>query len=125
MVKSIIYTLTAIAMCAGLFVFTEKYVEGQFYDLYGAANALYEKTEEGSATENDALAVRALWEDKKSRLHIFIPHNDIAQIDHFLSEASGHIRDGENGLALAKLEAVRHMARSLPSAYAVKLENVF
>ena len=125
MVKSIIYTLTAIAMCAGLFVFTEKYVGGQFDDLYGAANALYEKTEEGSATENDALAVRALWEDKKSRLHIFIPHNDIAQIDLYLAQADGHIREGDMGLALAKTEVIKRLAQSLPCSYSVKLENVF
>ena len=125
MVKSIIYTLTAIAMCAGLFVFTEKYVGGQFDDLYGAANALYEKTEEGSATENDALAVRALWEDKKSRLHIFIPHNDIAQIDYCLSEARGHLAAGNEELALAKIEMVVRLSRSLPSSYSVRLENVF
>ncbi len=125
MVKSIIYTLAAIALCAALFIFTEYYVGEQFYSLYSATEILYDKVEEGKATENDAKAVRELWEDKKSRLHIFIPHNDIAQIDFYLSEASGHIREGEDGLALAKLEVVRHMAKSLPSAYSVRLENVF
>lgn len=125
MVKSIIYTIVAIALCAAFFIFTEMYVSEQFGYLYSATEILYEKVEEGDATENDANAVRQLWEDKKSKLHIFIPHNDIAQIDHYLSEASGHIRDGENGLALAKLEVVKHMAQSLPSAYSIRLENVF
>lgn len=125
MVKSIIYTIVAIALCAAFFIFTEMYVSEQFGYLYDATEILYEKVEEGDATENDANAVRQLWEDKKSKLHIFIPHNDIAQIDHYLSEASGHIRDGENGLALAKLEVVKHMAQSLPSAYSIRLENVF
>lgn len=125
MVRSIIYTIVAIALCAAFFIFTEMYVSEQFGYLYSATEILYEKVEEGDATENDANAVRQLWEDKKSKLHIFIPHNDIAQIDHYLSEASGHIRDGENGLALAKLEVVKHMAQSLPSAYSIRLENVF
>lgn len=125
MVKSIIYTLTAIALCMALFTYTQFYVSEQFGYVYEAAEVLYEKVESGNVTENDARAVRELWEDKKSKLHIFIPHNDIAQIDYYLSEANGHIRDGENGLALAKLEVVKQMALSLPSAYSVRLENVF
>lgn len=125
MVKSIIYTLAAIALCAGFFVFTEIYVGRQFEYVYSAAETLYDKVEDGSATMADVQAVSGLWEDKKSKLHIFIPHNDIAQIDYYLSEAGGHIRDGENGLALAKLEVVKHLTQSLPSSYSVRLENVF
>lgn len=125
MVKSIIYTVAAILLSAAFFIFTEMYVSQQFGYLYGAAEQLYKKIEEGDATENDAQAVRELWEDKKSKLHIFIPHNDISQIDYYLSEAAGHLRDGEDGLALAKLEVVKHLSRSLPSSYSVSLENVF
>lgn len=125
MVKSIIYTLIAILLSAALFVSTEIYVAKQFGYLYTATKALYEKVENGSATEGDARAVCELWDDKKSKLHIFIPHNDISQIDYCLCEAGAHIRNGENRLALAKLEVVKHLALSLPSSYAVRLENVF
>ncbi len=125
MVKSIIYTLVAAALCAGFFIFTEIYVSQQFSYVYGAAEELYLKVEEGEATASDAEAVSLLWEDKKSKLHVFIPHNDIAQIDYYLTEAGRHIRDGEYGLALSKLEVVKHLALSLPSAYSVRLENVF
>ena len=125
MVKCITYTLTAVALCAAFFIFTDIYVKAQFGYLGDAADALYEKVERGEATQGDAEAVRTLWEDKKGKLHIFIPHNDIAQIDYCLGEAAGHIRDGQNGLALAKLEVVRHLAATLPQAYSVSLENVF
>lgn len=125
MVKSIIYTLAAIILCAGFFIFTELYVSRQFEYVSAAADTLYRKVEEGDATVGDAHAVMELWEDKKSKLHVFIPHNDIAQIDYYLTEAGGHIRDGENGLAMAKLNVVIHLAQSLPSAYSVRLENVF
>ena len=107
MVKSIIYTAAAIALCAALFIFTEHFVKTQFGEVERAASALYEKVESGDATEGDAQAVYGLWEQKKSRLHIFIPHNDIAQLDYYLGEAGGHIRNGENKEALAKLEVVK------------------
>lgn len=125
MVRSIIYTATAIALCVAFFVFTEIYVGEQFGRLTEAAAELRRKTEEGEASENDALAVQALWDDKKSKLHIFIPHNDIAQIDYCLSEARGHLAAGNAELALAKIETVVRLSRSLPSSYSVRLENVF
>lgn len=125
MVKSIIYTLSAIVLSAAFFIFTEIYVSRQFGYLYGAAEELYDKIETGGATQNDARAVIELWEDKKGKLHIFIPHNDISQIDYYLSEASGFLRDGEDYQALAKIEVVKHLARSLPSSYSIRLENVF
>ena len=125
MVKSIIYTLAAIILCAGFFIFTELYVSRQFEYVSAAADTLYRKVEEGDATVGDAHAVMELWEDKKSKLHVFIPHNDIAQIDLYLAQADGHIREGDMGLALAKTEVIKRLAQSLPCSYSVKLENVF
>ena len=60
MVRSIIYTLAAIALCAGLFIFTQVYVNSQFDALYVAADSLYEKVEEGNAGESDAKSVMML-----------------------------------------------------------------
>ena len=53
MVKSIAYTLTAVALCIGLFVFTEIYLKKQFDEFHGALDALYEKIEDETATRSD------------------------------------------------------------------------
>ena len=60
MVKSIAYTLTAVALCIGLFVFTEIYLKKQFDEFHGALDALYEKIEDETATRSDGLAVKAV-----------------------------------------------------------------
>lgn len=125
MVKSIIYTLVAVALCLAFFIFSEAYVSAQFEDFHQAVAALYDKVENESANDGDVKAVCGMWEEKKSRLHIFIPHNDISQIDYYLFEASGFIRERRYEHALAKLEAVSHMTQSLPSSYSINLENVF
>ena len=125
MVKSIIYTLTAIALSIGFFIFTESYVNGQFEDFYGAVEALYQKVETKSANREDAYAVREMWAEKKSSLHVFIPHNDISYVDYWLNEACGFIYTGHYDLALSNLEVLKEIARTLPSAYSIKLENVF
>lgn len=125
MVKSIIYTLTAIALSIGFFIFTENYVNGQFEDFYGAVETLYKKVETQQANREDAYAVRDMWADKKSRLHIFIPHNDISYVDYWLNEACGFIYTGNYDLALCNLEVLKEIASTLPSAYSIRLENVF
>ena len=86
---------------------------------------LYEKTESETATQEDARAVRALWEDKRSKLHVFIPHNDISYVDYRLNEAFACLYTKSYPDALANLEIVMQMAKSVPGNYMIKLENIF
>lgn len=125
MVKSIIYTLTAIAVCIGIFIFTEWYLQEQFNEFSSALDSLYTKIEGKTATAEDGYAVRMVWADKKEKLHVFIPHNDISYIDYWLSECCGLLYTGNYELALGKVEVLKEIAKNLPDAYSVKLENVF
>lgn len=125
MVKSIIYTLVAIALCLGVFFGTQSYISNQFDDFHTALETLYDKIEDKTATREDAYAVREMWSDKKSKLHILIPHNDISYVDYWLSEACALIYRDEFDLALGKIEVLLEITKNLPDAYSVKLENVF
>lgn len=125
MVKSIIYTVVAIALCLGVFLGTHYYIGNQLGQFHTALETLYDKIEEKTATREDAYAVRNMWTDKKSKLHIFIPHNDISYVDYWLSEACALIYRDEFDLALGKIEVLLEITKNLPDAYNVKLENVF
>ena len=125
MVKSIIYTVAAILACLGLFIGVEIYMNKQFDEFHGALEILYKKVEDKTANREDGYAVKSLWTDKKSKLHIFIPHNDISYIDYWLSEACGLIYCKEYNLALGKLEVLQEIIKNLPDAYTLKLENIF
>ncbi len=125
MVKSIAYTLTAIALCIGLFIGVEIYVNKQFDEFGAALDTLYKKVEDESANREDGYAVRKMWMDKKSKLHVFLPHNDISYIDYWLNEACGLIYNGEYELALGNLEVLIEISSQLPDAYTMKLENIF
>lgn len=125
MVKSICYTLGAIALCIALFIFTEWYVSNQFKEFYNAVEVLYEKVDEETANREDGYAVKALWNSKKEKLHIFLPHNDISYVDYWLSEACGLIYNKNYELALGKLEVLKEISKNLPDAYRLKLENIF
>ncbi len=125
MVKSVIYTLTAIILCITLFVCVEVYLNRQFNEFNEALDTLYRKVEDNTANREDGYAVREMWADKKRKLHVFVPHNDISYVDYWLSEACGLIYNGEYELALGKIEVLKEIAKNLPGAYSVKLENIF
>lgn len=125
MVKSICLTLAAIVLCAAFFVFVDIYLGKEFGEFKGAVETLYEKVEDGEANIGDADAVRAMWTGKKSKLQMFIPHNDISYVDYRLNEAFSYIYTKDYPLALANLEIVKKMAQNLPDNYRLKLENIF
>ena len=125
MVKSIIYTLTALALCVGVFIGVEIYLHKQFEQFGDALETLYRKIENEEANREDGYAVREMWENKKSKLHIFLPHNDISYVDYWLNEACGLIYEGNYQLALCKIEVLRDVAKNLPDSYSLKLENIF
>ena len=125
MVKSIITTLTAIALCIGFFIWTQVYLDDQFASFHAALETLYDKVENEEANREDAYAVKTMWENKKSKLQVLVPHNDISYLDYWLSEACGLIYNGNYELALGKIEVLLEITKNLPDAYSVKLENVF
>ena len=125
MVKSIIYTLTALLLCLGLFIFVDIYLNKQFEEFSGALDTLYRKVENRTANREDGFAVREMWADKKSKLHVFIPHNDVSYVDYWLNEACGLIYSGEYELALGNIEVLQEIAKNLPGGYTLKLENIF
>lgn len=125
MVKSLLYTLAAVCLCLGLFIFTEIYVNKQFGDFSAAVDTLYGKVENKTANREDGFAVRTLWNDRKEKLQVFLPHNDISYIDYWLSEACGLIYCQRYEDALGKLEVLKEISKNLPGAYTVKLENIF
>lgn len=125
MVKSIIYTLTALALCVGVFIGVEIYLHKQFEQFGDALETLYRKIENEEANREDGYAVREMWANKKSKLHIFLPHNDISYVDYWLNEACGLIYEGNYQLALCKIEVLRDVAKNLPDGYTLKLENIF
>jgi len=106
-------------------MWTDFYIGQQFALFNSAVKTLYDKTQSGEAVREDAHAVRSLWEDKKEKLHIFIPHNDIAQIDYYLSEACALIYKSDFTPALGKIEVLLEISAALPNAYRVRLENIF
>lgn len=125
MVRSLIYTAVALILCIALFIGVDIYLNTQFGEFHDALLTLYEKVENGEANREDGYAVKSMWKEKKSRLHVFIPHNDISYVDYWLSEACGLIYCKKYDDALGKIEVLLEITENLPGGYTLKTENIF
>ena len=125
MVKSLTAIGVAVLLLLGLGIFEWYYVHDQFSAFNEELTSLYNKAEAETANVEDARAVFASWEERKQHLHVWIPHNDITRIDDYLAEAVQLIEEEEFSLALAKLEILLHLSKTVPGTYEPGLENIF
>ena len=124
MVKSNLSTIiVAIVLVVGM-IFESIYIKNQFSELSDSFSVLYQKVEKEIAEEDDVLAVQKKWINKKSHLHIFIPHGEIKEIDLWLSEAVTLVRDKEWKDAISKIEVLKELAEQIPSSFYLKLGNI-
>lgn len=125
MVKTLISIIISLVLLIGITIFELHYVDTQFGEFSAELAALYEKTENETATSEDAEAVRMSWNERKKSLHVWIPHNDISYIDYWLSEGLGALQTNSFDEALSKLEVLCEICRNIPSAYSLSPENIF
>ena len=125
MVKTIITTLAVSLLLFFGVILESNYIKTEFNELHANFSTLYEKVEEESANKQDVLAVQQNWLKKKSRLHIFIPHNEIKEIDLWLSETVTLVEQEKWEDALSKIEVLKELVEQIPNTFKVTIENVF
>ncbi len=125
MVKSLIAIAVSLMLLLGAGLFERKFVDKEFSDFGQEVQTLFDKAEKETATADDARAVQSSWEARKSRLHVWIPHNDVNKIDDYMAEAVRLIGEKDYPLALAKLEILLHLSECVPGTYRPTPENIF
>ncbi len=125
MVKSLTAIAVAVALLIGLGVGEWVSVNQEFGNFGKELATLYDKTENGTASGEDARAVQTSWEHKKETLHVWIPHSDITRIDDYMSETVRLVAEKNYALALPKIEILIHLAKCLPATYSPAIENIF
>lgn len=115
--------VAAILICGA--IYEADFTKRQFEELSTVLETLYEKVDDKTAVEDDVYAVQSNWVEKKKYLHIFIPHNEIKEIDLWLAESVKLVRDEKWEDALSKIEVLRELAEQIPKTFAVSIENVF
>ncbi|MCI8500413.1 MAG: DUF4363 family protein [Clostridia bacterium] len=125
MVKSLICICVAALLLACGALCEWAILKNNFNEFQEELTALTRKLEEETANGEDAKAVQTSWEERKKRLHVWIPHNDVSRIDDYMSETVRLVTEGEYSLALAKVGIMSHLTECLPGTYLPHLENIF
>ncbi len=125
MVKTIISMLCAFVILIAGAIYECDFVNRQFVELHTVLEILYDKVDNHTATQDDVYAVQNNWIEKKKVLHVFIPHNEIKEIDLWLSESATLVRDKEWSDAISKIEVLKELAEQIPKTFRLSLENLF
>ncbi len=100
------------------------FIKKQFSDFNGVLEVLYSKIDDETAVQEDVYAVQDNWINRKRFLHVFIPHNEIKEIDLWLAESATLVRDKEWNDAISKLEVLIELCEQIPKTFIVSFDNV-
>lgn len=124
MVKTLISMICVFLLLTFGAIYETNFVQRQFGEFHEVLTELYQKVDEQTAVEDDVYAVQKNWLDKKRVLHIFIPHNEIKEVDLWLSESATLVRDKEWKDAISKIEVLKELAEQIPKTFLIAWENI-
>ena len=125
MVKSVITVIVSALILAGTAIYEQIYVNSAFDRLLEQALIMQEKETNKTATPADAENVRNCWIKEKEKMHAFISHNDIKELDMWLSEGIAFTKSGKYEEAYTKYVVIADLCVSIPKGYLIRFENVF
>ena len=125
MVKSVITVIVSALILAGAAIYEQIYVDSAFDRLLEQALVMQEKETNKTATPADAENVRNCWIKEKEKMHAFISHNDIKELDMWLSEGIAFTKSGKYEEAYTKYVVIADLCKSIPKGYLIRFENVF
>ena len=124
MVKSIISTIFAILILVFGCMLEQRYINLTFNNFKDIMVEVYTKVENDMAVKEDVLSAQKFWINKKEKLHIFIPHNEIKEIDLWLAESSTLVENNKKEDALSKLDVVIELLEQIPKTFSFRIENI-
>lgn len=125
MVKSVITVIVSALILAGAAIYEQIYVNSAFDRLFEQALIMQEKEINKTATPADAENVRNCWIKEKEKMHAFVSHNDIKELDMWLSEGIAFTKSGKYEEAYTKYVVIADLCKSIPKGYLIRFENVF
>lgn len=125
MVKSIISAACALIILFAAAFYEGTYVKNTFNAFHSYLSQTEEKLERQTACAEDARALQRFWLDKKRVLHVFIPHNEIKEIDLWLAECAAFTAEGDFEEAKSKITVLLCLSEQIPKTFLLKAENIF
>ena len=124
MVKTIYSILISVLILVFAGICEQIYLKRTFDGLHEDFTTAYLKIKEEKSTPDDANAIRERWLAQKKKLHFFISHNDIKEMDLWLSEAVAYLKLGNVEEATSKMEVAINLTTQIPQNYLIRFENI-
>jgi hypothetical protein len=124
MVKTVISVICVALLLSIGTIFETNFISRQFDEFDVVLCTLYDKIDDQTATQDDVYAVQKNWLEKKRYLHAFIPHNEIKEVDLWLSETATLVRDKEWHDAISKIEVLKELSEQIPHTFQISWENI-
>lgn len=125
MVRSIVSGLVVIAILFSISIGEQYLLKKNFGEFKESAVIVYKKIEEESAVKEDILSLQKQWLKRKETLHLFIPHNDIKEVELWIAEACTLVEYKEFKDALSKIDVVIELSEQIPKMYILAPQNLF
>ncbi len=125
MVKSIISILAAFLILAGGAVYEQVCASKVFNGLRREFIVIYENLDNETASGEDLLNAQKSWIKEKRKLHAFIPHNEIKELDLWIAEAVYYADKKDYEEAKGKVSVAIELLEQIPRTFAVSVENIF
>lgn len=124
MVKSIISIIISVLILVAGALYEQTVVLKQFNEFETTVTDLIKKSEEENVTVEEVKNMQKDWRDKKRFLHIFIPHNEIKEIELWISEAIS-FAEYENYEELTdKLKVLKDLSKEIPKTFLIRPDNI-
>ena len=125
MVKSIVSSIVALIIVVAGGVGENVYVNHCFSELTETFSSLNEKLDSGEDCSESVNWAKDKWFDCKRKLHAFIPHTEIKEVDLWVSECAYYVSVGDADEAKAKCAVILKLFEQIPKTFSLSLENVF
>lgn len=124
MVKSIISVIVASLILFIASICEQNYINDTFSELKDSFVIIYNKIENDTAVKEDILSAQKLWISKKEKLHIFISHNEIKEVDLWIAETVTLVENGKKEDAVSKIDVVIELMEQIPKSFSFRVENL-
>ena len=124
MVKAIVSALVGLTIIITASFLETSYLQKTFSEIKEPLKIIREKTESELTTEEEILSIQQSWFSKKEKLHMFIPHNEIKEVDLWLSEAVTLIKNKDYKEALYKIEVTINLIEQISKTFSFSIENI-
>ncbi len=124
MVKSIISVIIASLILFTASILEQKYITETFNELKESFVIIYDKIENDNAVKEDILSAQKLWISKKEKLHIFISHNEIKEVDLWIAETVTLVENDKKEDAISKIDVVIELMEQIPKSFYFRIENL-